>query len=52
MSLSSSCFPQAREKSRVFGKGIEVEFQLLDKLDKDQTGKLRKIVSHVPPIWR
>jgi len=40
------------EIQRVFGKGIEVEFQLLDKLDKDQTGKLRKIVSHVPPIWR
>jgi phenylacetate-CoA ligase len=41
-----------REIQRVFGKGVEVEFQLLDKLDKDQTGKLRKIVSHVQPIWR
>ena len=32
---------------RVFGRGVQVDFQILDNIEKDATGKLRKIVSHV-----
>jgi phenylacetate-CoA ligase len=32
---------------RVFGDSMQVEFQLLDKIERDSTGKLRKIVSNI-----
>jgi phenylacetate-CoA ligase len=41
-----------REIERVFGKGMRVDFQFLEKIDKDPTGKLRKIVSRIPVTWR
>jgi len=41
-------FEKARRKiQNLFGKGMLVEFQLLEKIDLDSTGKLRKIVSNV-----
>jgi len=39
---------RARRKiQRLFGEGMHVEFQLVEKLDRDSSGKLRKIISHV-----
>jgi phenylacetate-CoA ligase len=32
---------------RLFGESMQVEFQILDKLTRDPTGKLRKIVSNI-----
>lgn len=32
----------------VFGEGINIDFQILEKIDRDSTGKLRQIISHVP----
>ncbi len=32
---------------RLFGESMQVDFQVLDKIERDQTGKLRKIVSNV-----
>jgi phenylacetate-CoA ligase len=37
-----------REVQRVFGKDMQVDFRMLEKIDKDPTGKLRKVISHVP----
>lgn len=37
-----------REVQRVFGKDMQVNFRMLGKIDKDTTGKLRKVISHVP----
>ena len=36
-----------REIKNVFGE-INVEFQLIEKIDKDPNGKLRKVISHLP----
>jgi phenylacetate-CoA ligase len=45
----SEIFEKARiEISRLFGAAMQVEFQTLDKIEKDPSGKLRKIISHVP----
>ena len=45
----SEIFENAREEiSRLFGTATQVEFQTLDKIEKDPSGKLRKIISHVP----
>jgi phenylacetate-CoA ligase len=33
---------------RIFGEEMEVEFQLLEKINRDRSGKLRKIVSNIP----
>jgi phenylacetate-coenzyme A ligase PaaK-like adenylate-forming protein len=33
---------------RLFGEQMQVEFQVLDKIERDSTGKLRKIVSNIP----
>jgi phenylacetate-CoA ligase len=42
-------FEHARKEiSRLFGAATRVEFQTLDKIEKDPSGKLRKIISHVP----
>lgn len=44
-------FEKARRKiEKVFGEGMQVDFQLLEKIDRDSSGKLRKIISHVPVI--
>jgi phenylacetate-CoA ligase len=41
-------FEHARKEiSRLFGTATRVEFQTLDKIEKDPSGKLRKIISHV-----
>jgi phenylacetate-CoA ligase len=32
---------------RLFGESMQVEFQMLDKIERDPTGKLRKIVSNI-----
>lgn len=39
-----------REIEKVFGEGMHVDFQLLEKIDRESTGKLRKIISRVPVI--
>jgi phenylacetate-CoA ligase len=45
----SEIFENARKEiSRLFGTATQVEFQTLDKIEKDPSGKLRKIISHVP----
>jgi len=42
-------FEDARKEiSKLFGTATQVEFQTLDKIDKDPSGKLRKVISHVP----
>ena len=33
---------------RLFGEQMQVEFQVLDKIERDSTGKFRKIVSNIP----
>jgi hypothetical protein len=33
---------------RLFGESMQVDFEVLDKIERDSTGKLRKIVSNVP----
>ena len=33
---------------RLFGEGMQVKFQLSEKIDRDTSGKLRKTVSYVP----
>jgi len=33
---------------RVFGEGMNLEFQILEKIDRDPSGKLRTVISHVP----
>ena len=40
-----------KEIEKVFGEGIQVEFELVEKIDRDHGGKLRKIVSYVPAKW-
>ena len=37
-----------RNLKDLFGEGMRVEFQFVEKIDRDVTGKLRKIISHVP----
>lgn len=46
---SADClFSQATDGiHRIFGESVQVNFQILDNIEKDSTGKLRKIVSHV-----
>jgi hypothetical protein len=42
-------FENARKEiSRLFGAATQVEFQTFDKIEKDPSGKLRKIISRVP----
>jgi len=36
---------------KVLGEDMQIEFQLVDRLDRDSGGKLRKVVSHVPAKW-
>ena len=37
-----------REIHRVFGEDMQVNFQIVDEIERDPRGKLRKIISHVP----
>jgi phenylacetate-CoA ligase len=37
-----------REISRVFGDATQVEFQVLQSIERDPSGKIRKVISHVP----
>jgi len=37
-----------REIQKFFGEGMQVEFQILEKIERDPTGKLGKIISHIP----
>jgi phenylacetate-CoA ligase len=37
-----------REIQRVFGEEMQVEFEFLDELKRDPSGKIKKIESHVP----
>lgn len=51
--IDNQIFEMARrEIERVFGEGVQVDFKILEKIDKDSSGKLRKIVSRVPVDWR
>jgi phenylacetate-CoA ligase len=45
----SEIFEKARKDiSKLFGSATQVEFQTMEKIQKDPSGKLRKIISHVP----
>lgn len=35
----------------ILGEDMQIEFQLLNNLDRDAGGKLRKVVSRVPARW-
>jgi phenylacetate-CoA ligase len=35
----------------ILGEGMQIEFQLVDTLERDAGGKLRKVISHVPLKW-
>lgn len=37
-----------REIQKAFGEEMHVDFQLIDKIERDPSGKLRMILSHVP----
>lgn len=37
-----------REIRKLFGEDMHVEFQFRGKINRDHTGKLRKIISHIP----
>lgn len=40
-----------RKIEKVFGEGIQVEFQFVGKIERDPGGKIRRTVSHVPIRW-
>lgn len=47
--IDSETFKKAAtEISSVFGSDMQVEFQTLEKIEKDASGKIRKIISYVP----
>jgi phenylacetate-CoA ligase len=47
--LTKGLFENAKKDiKRVFGDGMQVEFQLVEKIDRDPSGKLRKIISKIP----
>jgi len=37
---------------RLFGEDMEVEFKLMEKITRDPTGKIRKVISHVNKLKR
>lgn len=41
-----------KEIQKVLGAGIQVNFQLVDHIDRDAGGKLRRTISYVPADWR
>ena len=48
-SLASEILRQATEEiRRVFGKDMQVNFEFLEELERDPSGKLKKIKSRVP----
>jgi len=47
-SFDTCLFEKARKKiQRVFGQDMEVEFEILEHLARDRSGKLRKIISRI-----
>jgi phenylacetate-CoA ligase len=51
--INDTVFREARrEIERVFGEGMEVDFHILERFNKDPTGKLRQVISCVPVPWR
>jgi phenylacetate-CoA ligase len=47
-SIKSEVFENARsEIRRVFGVDMEVEFETLDRLDREPSGKIRKVISRI-----
>ena len=50
--LDEKTTSEARSRiEEVLGKGMQVEFQLVERLDRDKGGKIRKVVSRVPVEW-
>jgi phenylacetate-coenzyme A ligase PaaK-like adenylate-forming protein len=50
--LDEKTTSEARSRiEEVLGKGMQVEFQLVERLDRDKGGKIRKAVSRVPVEW-
>jgi phenylacetate-CoA ligase len=50
--LDEKTADDARRKIReILGEDMQIEFQLVDRLDRDAGGKLRKVISHVPANW-
>lgn len=46
--LAPAVFLNARKEiQRIFGKDMEVEFETLDQLERDVSGKLRKVISRI-----
>jgi len=42
-------FEKAKKKIlELFGEGMQVYFEILEQINRDPTGKLRKVISHVP----
>lgn len=53
LNLNKSFDNRALEKAtgrirRLLGEEVQVEFQILDKIEREPTGKLGKVISHVP----
>lgn len=40
------------EIRKILGEGVQVEYQQVDKIERDASGKQRKVISHVPVKWR
>ena len=50
--LDEKAADDARNKIReILGEDMQIEFQLVDRLERDAGGKLRKVVSRVPARW-
>jgi len=50
LSGQEEIFERARKKIKeLFGEGMCVDFQILPEIDRDPSGKLRKVISRVPP---
>jgi phenylacetate-CoA ligase len=51
--LSDGVLESARKEiQRVFGEEMRVEFEMLDELPRDRSGKLKKVVSKIPVDFR
>lgn len=50
LSNQEEIFEKARRKIKeLFGEGMCVDFQILPEIDRNPSGKLRKVISRVPP---
>ncbi len=36
----------------LLGVGVQVEFELVDRIERDASGKVRKVISRVPVVWK